>query len=331
MAYVPEKFADTIWQYLQDENVGSFWNRSDVWIPVDAIVNAITGHAYSGLNVLMAVGHYLKAQKGIMPYNIMAYIPKGQITGKSARKIKVDGIYRQRYVIKKGASGVLMQYWNIPDAEKLKEYDEQIANGDDSAKKPVPWMRYFYAYPIEYLNFTDKDEEQELLDKWAINGNGPLVEDADIKASFTAWYDNMPSHPSIQYIPNENPAYLPLRDLIVLPAKDQFTSQIAYLTALLHELGHSTGHSTRMDRDLSGEFGSKKYALEELVAQLLAFFIRMHIRVIIDPDVHKNDLRYINNWGRVFNAKEYRLMFSVAASMAYRAYLWTIKELKENE
>ena len=30
--------------------------------------------------------------------------------------------------------------------------------------------------------------------------------------------------------------------------------------------GHATGHSSRLDRDLTGGFGTKKYAFEELVA-----------------------------------------------------------------
>ncbi|MGB9425031.1 MAG: zincin-like metallopeptidase domain-containing protein, partial [Methylocella sp.] len=30
----------------------------------------------------------------------------------------------------------------------------------------------------------------------------------------------------------------------------------------LHELGHASGHTSRLNRDLSGSFGSKKYAFE---------------------------------------------------------------------
>src|SRR3546814_16752801 len=40
----------------------------------------------------------------------------------------------------------------------------------------------------------------------------------------------------------------------------------------LHELGHASGHRSRLHRDLSGSFGSKKYAFEELIADVTAAF-----------------------------------------------------------
>ena len=34
----------------------------------------------------------------------------------------------------------------------------------------------------------------------------------------------------------------------------------------MHELSHASGHPSRLNRDLSGGFGSQNYAFEELVA-----------------------------------------------------------------
>lgn len=52
---------------------------------------------------------------------------------------------------------------------------------------------------------------------------------------------------------------------VSMPHKEKFVPG-AYYDTLLHELGHSTGPA--LGRDLSGSFGSAKYAFEELVAEL---------------------------------------------------------------
>ena len=40
-----------------------------------------------------------------------------------------------------------------------------------------------------------------------------------------------------------------------------------------HEITHSTGNSNPLNHDMSGRFGSEKYAFEELAAELL---LRIH-------------------------------------------------------
>lgn len=51
-----------------------------------------------------------------------------------------------------------------------------------------------------------------------------------------------------------------------------FFEPINWHRTALHELGHASGHSSRLNRDLSGSFGSRKYAFEELVAEINAAF-----------------------------------------------------------
>ena len=41
----------------------------------------------------------------------------------------------------------------------------------------------------------------------------------------------------------------------------------------LHELGYATGHKTRLKRDLSGGFGSQRYAREELRAKIGSYML----------------------------------------------------------
>ena len=73
--------------------------------------------------------------------------------------------------------------------------------------------------------------------------------------------------------PQGHAYYRPASDTIVLPPRDVFISQEAFATTLMHEMVHSTGHPSRLNRPLLNSFGSQKYALEELRAELGAFFM----------------------------------------------------------
>jgi antirestriction protein ArdC len=60
--------------------------------------------------------------------------------------------------------------------------------------------------------------------------------------------------------------YAPAEDFIQMPLFSQFKSAEAYVSTLGHEYTHWTGARSRLNRDLSGRFGSELYAAEELVA-----------------------------------------------------------------
>jgi len=69
--------------------------------------------------------------------------------------------------------------------------------------------------------------------------------------------------------------YLPSRDLVRMPQREQFHTRDGYYATLFHELGHATGGAKhRLDRDLSGRFGDQAYAMEELVAEITSAFVR---------------------------------------------------------
>ena len=60
--------------------------------------------------------------------------------------------------------------------------------------------------------------------------------------------------------------FIPALDLVNLPPASSFKSIEPYYATALHELGHWSGHKPRLDRDLSGRFGTRAYAAEEMVA-----------------------------------------------------------------
>jgi antirestriction protein ArdC len=80
----------------------------------------------------------------------------------------------------------------------------------------------------------------------------------------------------------------------------------------------ATGHPSRLNRDFSGSFGSKKYAFEELVAEINAAFCCASLG--ITPTVRHAD--YIGSWLEVL--REDNRAIVRAASQASKAADWLL-------
>jgi antirestriction protein ArdC len=94
--------------------------------------------------------------------------------------------------------------------------------------------------------------------------------------------------------------YRPGEDRICLPYREQFVATDGYYSTVAHEHVHWTGAATRLNRDLSGRFGSDAYAVEELTAELGAAFFAAHHHVA--PDTRSDNAAYLASWLRVLRA-----------------------------
>ena len=83
-------------------------------------------------------------------------------------------------------------------------------------------------------------------------------------------------------------------------------------------MGHATGHPSRLGRDLSGSFGTKNYAFEELVAEMNAAFCCASLGIV--PTVRHAD--YIGSWLEVL--REDNRAIVRAASQASKAADWLL-------
>jgi antirestriction protein ArdC len=98
------------------------------------------------------------------------------------------------------------------------------------------------------------------------------------------------------YFSGNEAFYNPNLNFITLPKKDQFVSEEALISVLLHEMSHSTGHKDWLNRDgINGKhkFGSTGYAKEELVAELSAAMICSKLGIEYKLAYHAS---YIQNW-----------------------------------
>ena len=110
--------------------------------------------------------------------------------------------------------------------------------------------------------------------------------------------------------------YRPSTDSVHMPVKGAFRSDEDWYSVLTHEIAHSTGHATRLARDLSGGFGSKSYAREELTAEIASAFMCAELG-IDTPAIADNEAAYVANWVRALKDDERAIV--VAAGAAQRA------------
>jgi antirestriction protein ArdC len=138
------------------------------------------------------------------------------------------------------------------------------------------------------------------------------------------------THADIRHGGNDA-CYVPSKDYILLPPFGAFKTTEGFYATNLHELGHWTGAEARVNRDLTGRFGTRAYAAEELVAELTAAFLCAHLGI-------QGELRhagYLKTWAELLKADN-RAIFTAAAKAQQaadylRAFSETIEESRDVE
>ncbi len=88
--------------------------------------------------------------------------------------------------------------------------------------------------------------------------------------------------------------YRPSTDTVQLPAFERFRDTASAYAVWLHECGHATGAKHRLDRDLSGRFGSAAYAAEECAVELMSGFVLADLGIAHHP--RPDHAGYIASW-----------------------------------
>ncbi|WP_158930121.1 ArdC family protein [Acidisphaera sp. S103] len=107
--------------------------------------------------------------------------------------------------------------------------------------------------------------------------------------------------------------YSPSLDFIQLPEPASFESPEEFACTALHEAAHWSGAKNRLNRDLTGRFGTNAYAQEELRAELASVFIGGTLNLPCDIPNHAN---YIASWAK--NLRENKREIFRAAADAQR-------------
>lgn len=97
------------------------------------------------------------------------------------------------------------------------------------------------------------------------------------------------------------PCYIPDLDEIHMPQKSLFVNEYAFAATLLHEMAHASGAEHRMNRDLSGGFGSEKYAIEELRAEIASAFMANEFGIDMPDSLLDDHKAYVQSWAKAIS------------------------------
>ena len=114
--------------------------------------------------------------------------------------------------------------------------------------------------------------------------------------------------------------YIPSLDKIAMPHFENFSSANGYYSTLLHELAHSTGNAKRLNRDMSGSFGTTKYAREELIAELTSVFVASELGIKEELEL-ENHASYLASWIKVLKEDNKALFQALSHARAASNYL----------
>lgn len=253
--------------------------------------NAVTKHLYRGVNPLLCTVDMLINQWE-HPYFL---------TYKQAQE--------KGWQVKKGSKSV----WIYFGGKVAKE------NKDTGELSFYSTSKWFNVFNIEQVEGDGVNQHIDAIHKaQSINKDERIISVEEFIKAQKSKVQNMGDHAF----------YNASLDQIVVPQFEHFTSATAYYSTLCHEHIHWTAHESRLSRDLSGKFGSSKYAFEELIAELGAAFVCNHLKMEYDLQNHAN---YLNNWIQVLQSDN--KAFMKAASLAQRAtkYLLENAGIKEEE
>ena len=217
--------------------------------------------------------------------------------------------------VKRGESGVLCEKW-IYD-KKIKETDENGKTIEKDVKLEKPFPNYFIVFNAEQ-----------------IEGIPPLEIIKAEKGQITEIAEDFikSSECKIKEVAQDKAYYSPSEDEIVIPLREAFKSEEAFLRTALHEMCHSTGHESRLNRDLTGFYGTKKYAKEELVAELGSVFTQARLNIQLEGEHFNDHTVYLKSWIKVLEEDPNELFRAAvkaeaASERLYNNYIEKEKEL----
>jgi antirestriction protein ArdC len=254
------------------------WGTAATKAPLAMPRNASTNRTYSGINVLILWGAVI--QHGFSGQSWLTFRQALALGGH----------------VRKGERGTTVVYADrfVPDDARRRAAE----TGD--APRGIPFLKRFTVF--------NTDQCDDLPDEIATAAPPPppgTIEprvEALIKAT------------GIDVRIGGNRAFYDASaDYVQVPPPAAFFEPINWHRTVLHELGHASGHSSRLNRDLSGSFGSRKYAFEELVAEINAAFCCAALGIV--PTVRHAD--YIGAWLEVL--REDNRAIVRAASLASKA------------
>ncbi|EPZ4631271.1 zincin-like metallopeptidase domain-containing protein [Escherichia coli] len=288
-----ELIAETLIKQLEEGTAP--WQKP--WEPGTSMVphNPVSGTKYRGGNALWLT------MQGRSDPRWMTY--------KQAQSVNAQ--------VKRGESGTLIQYFKFQDQVPKLDASGKPEIDSDGKKKMItvqldkPKVFSAVVFNGEQIQGLPPIETEKKDPAWNRHERAEaILTNAGIPIS----HDQA-----------DNAFYLPGKDEIHLPGRDQFATADRYYATALHELGHATGHASRLNRDLSGRFGSESYAKEELRAEIGSLLIGDELEIGHDPGQHA---AYVKSWVKVLKEDPKEILRAARDAEAIKD--WVIARERES-
>ena len=241
-------------------------------------VNAATGNAYRGINVLAlwASG----ASRGFTD-GTWATFKQWKSRGASVRK---------------GERGTVVAFY--------KQFDVEVERNGKTETERRMMARASYVFNADQVDGWERParpaagsgaDQIEAVDAF-IRNTGATVRNAGNRAFYSPAHDVITMPPHDQFTGTETS-----------------TATESYYATLLHELVHWTGPESRCNREFGKRFGDSAYAMEELVAELGAAFLCADLGISLTP--RPDHAAYIDGWLKALKSDK-RAIFTAASQAA---------------
>lgn len=170
-------------------------------------------------------------------------------------------------------------------------------------------LRYYSVLNLDQTDFAERHPQrwQQILERQA-NPRHPVgSEHPTLEQMLAAQSWICPIHQE----EGDRASYSLMKDIIVMPLKEQFADMEAFYSTLLHEMSHSTGTAGRLDRHFEDR-SSQAYGREELVAEFSAALAGCGLG--ISSSIRSENVAYMKGWLEIIR-QEPAFIFSVLSDV----------------
>jgi antirestriction protein ArdC len=211
------------------------------------------------------------------------------------------GTYRQwrarEAQVRKGEHGTTVVLW-----KQAASADDDNDAGDDDRKARRIFARAFTVFNVAQVDGYEPEPVALLPERERVADAEAFIGNLGITTVFGS----------------PNAYYRPATDTVHMPDFGHFHNPAGFYGTWIHENGHASGAKHRLDRDLSGRFGSASYAFEEIAVEILSGMILADLGIAHHP--RPDHAAYVASWLRVLK-DDPRAIFT-AASKAQEAADW---------
>ena len=282
----------SLYQEITDKIIGQLeagsvpwvqpWGTTDAKASLAMPKNAASSRRYSGINVLILWTAVI--ERG---FSCQRWLTFRQAIGLGGH-------------VRKGETGTTVVYADrfVPDRERERTQE----SGDEP--QAIPFLKRFTVFNVDQCNGLPED----------VAASPPRIETDIILPRAQALIEAS----GIDFrIGGSKAFYHPIHDFVQVPPPDAFFEPVNWHRTALHELSHASGHASRLNRDLTGSFGSTKYAFEELIAEISAAYLCATLA--IEPTVRHAD--YIGSWIEVLREDDRAIVRAASAASKAADYL----------